>query len=84
MLKHNMIGVEMQRDFAAEAREVIDNLGWQQTDGSEYQMQVVRHLMDLAGLVADVAGELRDIQQVRQWNEGAVSDIQLLRSNFGA
>jgi hypothetical protein len=60
------------RDYAAEAREVIDNLGWQQTD-SECQMQIVRHIMDLAGLVADLAGELRDMQQVRQWNEGRTS-----------
>jgi hypothetical protein len=66
-----MIGVEMHnsRDFAAEAREIVENLGWQQTDSE----QVVRHLMDLAGLVADLAGELKDMQQVRQWNEGIVS-----------
>jgi hypothetical protein len=66
-LNNNMIGVEM--DYVAQARKIIDDLGWQQTD-SECQMQIVRHIMDL---VAELAAELQDMQQVRQWTEGRVA-----------
>ena len=62
----------MDRDFRAEALNIVDNLGWQHCD-SDTQMQIARHVMNLGQLVADMASEISKLRAAIGVQSGSVT-----------